>query len=131
MTHRDGRRSGRAPGDDHSGPAEPRTSGSRSPDVDGPGDIARPANPAGHRRQRVKPGTVIAAAARAGRRHWPQILMLAIPVSVVGAGLEIVIDHYVDPSDALLSVGTALGSTGVTLLGTVLLSGYVCRLVAA
>jgi hypothetical protein len=42
-----------------------------------------------------------------------------------------VIDHYVDPSDALLSVGTALGSTGVTLLGTVLLSGYVCRLVGA
>lgn len=46
-----------------------------------------------------------------------------------GAGLEIVIDHYVDPSDSLLSVGAALGSTGVTLLGTVLLSGFVCRLV--
>jgi len=79
----------------------------------------------------VKAGTVIAAAARAGRRNWLLILILAIPVSVVGAGVEIVVDHYVDPSDAFLSVGTALGSTGVTLLGTVLLSGYVCRLVGA
>ena len=73
---------------------------------------------------------VIASAARAGRRYWLQILALAIPVSLVGAGVEIVTDHYVDPSDAALSVGTALGSTGITLLGTVLLSGYVCRLVA-
>ena len=79
----------------------------------------------------MKPGLVIAAAVRAGRRYWLQILALAIPVSVVGSGLEIVIDHYVDPSDALLSVGAALGSTGVTLLGTVLLSGFVCRLVGA
>jgi hypothetical protein len=79
----------------------------------------------------VKAVAVIAAAARAGRRNWVQILALAIPVSVAGAGLEIVIDHYVDPSDALLSAGTALGSAGVTLLGTVLLSGYVCRLAAA
>lgn len=68
---------------------------------------------------------VISAAARAGRRYWLQILALAIPVSLVGAGVEIVIDHYVDPSDAVLSVGTELGSTGITLLGTVLLSGYV------
>lgn len=74
---------------------------------------------------------VIAVAARAGRRYWLQILALAIPVSVVGSGLEIVIDHYVDPRDAVLSVGAALGSTGVTLLGTVLLSGFVCRLVGA
>jgi hypothetical protein len=78
----------------------------------------------------VQARKVIASAARAGRRYWLQILALAIPVSLVGAGVEIVTDHYVDPSDAALSVGTALGSTGVTLLGTVLLSGYVCRLVA-
>jgi hypothetical protein len=78
----------------------------------------------------VQARQVIATAARAGRRYWLQILALAIPVSLVGAGVEIVTDHYVDPSDALLSVGTSLGSTGVTLLGTVLLSGYICRLVA-
>jgi hypothetical protein len=79
----------------------------------------------------VKPGLVIATAARAGRRYWLPILALAIPVSLAGSGLEIVIDHYVDPSDGLLSVGATLGSTGVTLLGTVLLSGFVGRVVGA
>src|ERR1700735_1771068 len=111
--------------------SSPGSGGSRSPDADGRGDVERPAQPAGHRRQPLQVAAVIAAAVRAGRRIWLQILILAIPVSVIGAGLEIVIDPYVDPSDALLSVGTALGSTGVTLLGTVLLSGYVCRLVGA
>ena len=36
-----------------------------------------------------------------------------------------------DPSDATLSTGAALGSTGVATAGTVLLSGFVCRLVGA
>src|SRR5215475_3465637 len=120
-----------AEGDDHTSPAEPRGNGNRSPDADRQEVTGRPAHPVGRQRQRVKVGNVIAAAARAGRRYWLQLLALAIPVSLVGAGLEIVIDHYVDPSDALLSVGAALGSTGVTLLGTVLLSGFVCRLVGA
>jgi hypothetical protein len=103
--------------------------GRRSPAAEGDDD-ARPAVPAaGGGLQRIKPGLVIAVAARAGRRYWLPILGLAIPVSIVGSGLEVVVDHYVDPSDALLSVGAALGSTGVTLLGTVLLSGFVCRLV--
>lgn len=79
----------------------------------------------------MRPGKIIAASARAGRRYWWQILAVAIPVSLVGSGLEIVVDHYVDPSDALLSVGATLGSTGISLLGTVLLSGFVCRLVGA
>ena len=131
MVHDDGRRGGRPERDDHAPRADPRDSGTRSPGADGRGSADRPARPADGRRQRVKPGLVIAAAVRAGRRYWLQILALAIPVSVVGSGLEIVIDHYVDPSDALLSVGAALGSTGVTLLGTVLLSGFVCRLVGA
>jgi hypothetical protein len=115
--------------DDHAPPAEPEERLSRSPDADGREVAGRPAQPAGSPRQRVKAREVISAAARTGRHYWLQILALAIPVSLVGAGVEIVIDHYVDPSDAVLSVGTELGSTGVTLLGTVLLSGYVCRLV--
>jgi hypothetical protein len=41
------------------------------------------------------------------------------------------IDHYVNPSDALLSLSASLGSTGISLLGTVLLSGFVCRLAGA
>lgn len=59
------------------------------------------------------------------------MLAVAIPVSLVSAALEIVIDHYVDPSDALLSAGATLGSTGITMAGTVLLSGFACGLVGA
>jgi hypothetical protein len=131
MEHRDGRRSERAAGGDNVPSAEPGSSGNRSADAAGREVAGQPVHPADRPPQRVRAGTVVAAAARAGCRYWLQILALAIPVSVVGAGVEIVVDHFVDPSDALLSVGTALGSTGVTLLGTVLLSGYVCRLVGA
>jgi hypothetical protein len=83
------------------------------------------------RKQRLRPGGVITAGARAARRSWRPILAVAIPVSLVSSGLEILIDHYVDPRDALLSVGATLGSTGISLLGTVLLSGFVCRLIGA
>lgn len=77
----------------------------------------------------MRPTRIIAASARAGRRYWWQILAVAIPVSLVSSGLEIVVDHYVDPSDAVLSFTATLGSTAISLLGTVLLSGFVCRLV--
>jgi len=132
MGHGGSRRSSGAEGAGHDAPP-PESGGSRGRPAaaDDAGAARRPAHPARDRPQRVNPGPVIAAAAQAGRRFWLQILALAIPVSLVGSGLEIVIDHYVDPSDAVLSVGTALGSAGVTLLGTVLLSGFVCRLVGA
>jgi hypothetical protein len=79
----------------------------------------------------LRPGRVVTAAARAGRRFWWQILALAIPVSLISSGLEILVDHYVDPADASLSFGASLGSTGISLLGTVLVSGFACRLVGA
>ena len=85
----------------------------------------------GRRRLRMRPRRILAAAGRAGRRYWWQILAVSIPVSLVGSGLEIITDHYVDPSDALLSISSSLGSTAITLLGTVLLSGFVTRLVSA
>lgn len=95
------------------------TSGSGPEDSSGPG------------RQRLRPGGIIAAAASAGQRSWRPILAVAIPVSLASSGLEIVVDHYVDPSDALLSFGTTLATAGISLAGTVLLSGFVCRLVGA
>lgn len=58
-------------------------------------------------------------------------MTLAVPVSVISAGLEIVLDHYLDPSDAPLSISATLAATGISLLGTVLLSGFVCGLVGA
>jgi len=76
----------------------------------------------------VRPGRVVAVAARAGRRYWKQILAVALPVTVVSAGLEIIIDH-VDPNQAALSVSASLIATFISVLGTVLLSAFVCRLV--
>ena len=84
-----------------------------------------------HRGEGLRPGGILAGAARAGRRNWWQILAVAIPVTVVGAGVEIVIDHYVDPTDAALTTSTELAAAGVSLLGTVLLAGIICRLVGA
>jgi hypothetical protein len=81
------------------------------------------------RAKHLRPGRIIAVAARAGRRYWWQILAIAIPVSLVSSGLEILVDHYVDPSDALLSAGATLGATGISLAGTVLLSGFIGRMV--
>jgi hypothetical protein len=100
-------------------------------DAQGREDRDRPERRSRQKHQRVRPGRVIAAAARTGRRYWWQILAIAIPVSLASSGLEILTDHYVDPSDALLSFSATLGSTAISLLGTVLLSGFVCRLVGA
>jgi hypothetical protein len=83
------------------------------------------------RGEKLRLAGVVAAAAHAGRRDWWQILAVAIPVSVISAGIEIVLDHYLDPSDAPLSVSATLAATGVSILGTVLLSGFVCGVVGA
>lgn len=80
---------------------------------------------------RLRPARVLSAAAHAGRRNWRQILAVAIPVSLISASIEIVLDHFLDPSDAPLSISASLAATGVSILGTVLLSGIVCGLVGA
>jgi hypothetical protein len=130
MAEHEGRRLARAGGDDQAGATARTPDGTSGADSIQPGaDHRSEARPG--QRLRVRPRRVVAAAVRAGRRYWWQILAVAIPVSLVGSGLEILVDHYVDPSDALLSVGATLGSTGISLLGTVLLSAFACRLVAA
>jgi hypothetical protein len=83
------------------------------------------------RGDRLRLAGVVSAAAHAGRRDWWQILAVAIPVSLISAGIEIVLDHYLDPSDAPLSISATLAATGVSILGTVLLSGFVCGIVGA
>jgi hypothetical protein len=80
---------------------------------------------------KLRPGGILSAAARAGRRDWWQILAVAVPISVIGAGLDIVLEHYLDPANAPLSISATLAVTGVSILGTVLLSGFVCGLVGA
>ena len=108
------------------GPAEASDPGNRrrEPASRGTGDRRRR-----RKSERLHPGTIIAAAARAGRQHWWRILGVAVPVSLVGSAVEVLVDHYVDPSDALLSAGATIAATGVSLLGTILLAGFISRLV--
>src|SRR5215469_16314301 len=82
------------------------------------------------RTARLRPGVILAAAARAGYRDWWRILALAIPISLLSAGAEMLVDHYVDPADAVPSLAASLSTTGISLIGTVLLSGFVCRLIS-
>lgn len=129
MAHGEGSAAARDGGDARARPESPRTASPASPE---PGQQDRgPDGGAGPRRVRMRPGRIVVAAARTERRYWWQILAVAIPVSLAGSALEILTDHYVDPADALVSAGSTLGSTGITLLGTVLLSGFICRLVSA
>jgi hypothetical protein len=84
-----------------------------------------------HRGGRLRAGDVLVAAAQAGRRDWWQILACAIPVSLISSGVEIVVEHYTDPSNTPLSISATLATMSVSILGTVLLSGFVCSLVGA
>jgi hypothetical protein len=97
----------------------------------GKSDHAGEAGGTAPREPRVSPAEVLGAAVRAGRRDWRRILVVAITVSMVSSAVEIVIDHFVDPSDGVLSAAASLCATGVSLLGTVLLAGFICRLISA
>jgi hypothetical protein len=97
-----------------------------------PGHVRRdPPERRQRRTARLHPGVILAAAARAGYRDWRRILVVAIFVSLLSAGAEMLVDHYVDPADAALSLSASLSATGISLVGTVLLSGFVGRLIAA
>jgi hypothetical protein len=74
---------------------------------------------------------VLAAAAGAGRQDTGRILAVAIAVSLITAGGDILVDHFVDPSNAAAYTVADLSTTAVSLLGTVFLSGLICRLTTA
>lgn len=80
-------------------------------------------------RRRIPPGAVLTAAARAGRRDLWRILAVAVAVSLVTAVAEIIVDEYADPSNAALTVPAQLSASALSLLGTVFLSGFLCRLI--
>jgi len=88
------------------------------------------AEPARPPRARIPPGAVLAAAARAGRRDFWRILAVAMAVSLVTAVAEIIVDHFVDPTNSVLSISAQLSASAVSLLGTVFLSGFLCRLIS-
>lgn len=72
---------------------------------------------------------VLAGAARSGRRHLRVIVVVAVVVSTVAALAEILADALIDRADVAVSAAGDLSATAVSILGTVLLSGFLCRMV--
>jgi hypothetical protein len=71
----------------------------------------------------------VAAAARAGWLHRWRVLAAAVAVSTLIALAEILGNNLAGGTSAPLAVATALAASGVSVLGTVFLSGFLCRLV--
>ncbi|HUZ57068.1 MAG TPA: hypothetical protein VMU94_31700 [Streptosporangiaceae bacterium] len=74
---------------------------------------------------------VLVAAARAGRRYGWRILAVAVVVSLVTALADIVVKDVVDRANLPVTLAADLSASGVTLLGTVFLSGFLSKLVGA
>ena len=83
------------------------------------------------RGERVGIKGVLGAAVRAGRRYWWRILPVAVAVSVVTAVVEIAVEEYVDRANTPLSIVADISASGVSVLGAVFLSGFICRLVGS
>jgi hypothetical protein len=78
---------------------------------------------------RLPIGPIVAAAARAGWRHRWRVLGVAVAVSTLTSLVEIVGTNLTDHASVALAAFTALFASGVSVLGTVFLSGFLCRLV--
>jgi hypothetical protein len=86
----------------------------------------------GERRQPVLPARPIAAAVlRTGRRHAGRILAVSIAVSLVITAVEITVGHLLSHAGLTAALAGALGSSAVSLLGSVFLAGFLSRLVSA
>ena len=77
---------------------------------------------------RVGVRSVLADAARAGVSNWWRILSVAVAVSLTTALAEILIEVFVDRADVPVALAADLTASGVSLLGAVFLSGFLCRL---
>ncbi len=64
-----------------------------------------------------------------GRRHGWRILAVAVVVSLITALAEIAGTELVDRASPSVSIVADLSASGLSLLGAVFLSGFVCRLV--
>jgi hypothetical protein len=78
--------------------------------------------------RRVGIRATLVSAARAGKQHWWRILIVAVTVSIVASVAEILVEEFVDRANLPLSVIADLTASGLSLLGTVFLSGFLCRL---
>ncbi|HUD38649.1 MAG TPA: hypothetical protein VMR14_17240 [Streptosporangiaceae bacterium] len=82
-------------------------------------------------RPRVGVGRVLGSAALAGRRYWWRILSVAVIVSIITSFAEVIVDDFVDESNLPLALLAHFSALGLSLLGAVLLWGFICRLVGS
>jgi len=72
---------------------------------------------------------IVRTAVRTGKLHlWP-ILIVATVVALAIAGAEIISDNFVDPRNNVLSISGTLSVEAISLFGTILLAGFLCKLV--
>ena len=85
--------------------------------------------PAGTERPAPLVRPVVVAAARAGRRNAGRIFVAAVVVSAVASAAEMIVHALTGHAGLLVSVLADLGTSSVSLLGVVFLSGFLARLV--
>lgn len=111
------------------GSGQPRPdAGQSSPQADRPVPGKRHEANARRSRSGLGVSAIVAAAARAGRRDWWRILAVALVVCILTAVAENIVTDFVDRSNLPISVVADLSASGVSLLGAVFLSGFLCRL---
>lgn len=72
---------------------------------------------------------ILAAAARAARSDPWRIIAIAVAVSLVTEGIELVATEVLDDTNVPLVVATEATSWVLSVLGAVFLSGFLCRIV--
>jgi hypothetical protein len=73
---------------------------------------------------------VAVAAGHTARRHAWRILAVSIVVSAVTVAVELAADHLLSRASLTTALAGSLSTSTVSLLGAVLLSGFLCRLVS-
>lgn len=90
---------------------------------------SRRERPGKRRREALGARAILRTAARTFRRHAPRILAVAIVVGLALTVAEVIADNAIDPHNDALSVGGTVSVEAISLFGTVLLSGFLCKLV--
>jgi hypothetical protein len=111
-------------------PGNPPRKPPRKPRGQPPGKPGKPPGEPGNRQRRppLRAWELIAAAAKVGRRDPARILAVSISVSVVAAAAEIAADHLPDEHSAWQAAVAGVLAEGIGILGTVFVSGFLCRL---
>jgi len=72
---------------------------------------------------------ILRTAVRTGRLHGGPILLVATVIALAIAVAEVVSDNLIDPRNNALSIGGTVSVEAISLFGTILLAGFLCKLV--